>query len=104
MHCCYEAGPTGYALQRQLRAWGVSCTVIAPSLTPVKPGMRIKTDRRDARQLAKYFRNGELTEVHPPSETDEVCAIYAATTCESICCGHASDCRSSCCGDTASIG
>jgi len=71
VHCCYEAGPTGYALQRQLRALGVSCTVIAPSLTPVKPGMRIKTDRRDARQLAEYFRNGELTEVHPPSETDE---------------------------------
>jgi len=68
---CYEAGPTGYALQRQLRAAGVGCTVIAPSLTPVKPGLRIKTDRRDARKLAEYFRNGELTEVHPPSETDE---------------------------------
>jgi transposase len=71
VQCCYEAGPTGYALQRQLEAAGVSCTVIAPSLTPVKPGVRIKTDRRDARQLAEYFRNGELTEVHPPSETDE---------------------------------
>jgi transposase len=71
VRCCYEAGPTGYALQRQLRAAGVSCTVIAPSLVPVKTGVRIKTDRRDARQLAEYLRNGELTEVHPPSETDE---------------------------------
>ncbi len=71
VRCCYEAGPTGYALQRQLRALGVSCTVIAPSLTPAKPGVRIKTDRRDARKLAEYFRNGQLTEVHPPSETDE---------------------------------
>ncbi len=71
VRCCYEAGPTGYALQRQLRAAGVGCTVIAPSLTPVKPGVRIKTDRRDARKLAEYFRHGELTEVHPPSETDE---------------------------------
>lgn len=71
MRCCYEAGPTGYALQRQLRAAGLSCTVIAPSLTPVKPGMRIKTDRRDARKLAELSRAGLLTEVHPPSESDE---------------------------------
>ena len=68
---CYEAGPTGYALQRQLRAAGVGCTVIAPSLTPVQPGVRIKTDRRDARKLAELFRAGLLTEVHPPSESDE---------------------------------
>jgi len=71
VRCCYEAGPTGYALQRQLRALGVGCTVIAPSLTPVKPGVRIKTDRRDARKLAELFRAGLLTEVHPPSESDE---------------------------------
>jgi transposase len=71
VRCCYEAGPTGYALQRQLWAAGVSCTVIAPSLTPVKPGVRIKTDRRDARKLAELFRAGLLTEVHPPSEADE---------------------------------
>src|SRR5512134_82977 len=68
---CYEAGPTGYALQRQLRAAGVGCTVIAPSLTPTQPGVRVKTDKRDARKLAELFRAGLLTEVHPPSETDE---------------------------------
>jgi transposase len=71
VRCCYEAGPTGYGLQRQLRAAGVSCTVIAPSLTPVRPGSRIKTDRRDARRLAELFRAGLLTEVHPPNERDE---------------------------------
>ena len=71
VQCCYEAGPTGYALQRQLRQAGVGCTVIAPSLTPVKTGVRIKTDRRDARKLAELFRAGLLTEVHPPSESDE---------------------------------
>lgn len=71
VRCCYEAGPTGYALQRQLRAAGVNCLVIAPSLVPVKPGVRIKTDRRDARKLAEYLRQGGLTEVHPPSESDE---------------------------------
>ena len=68
---CYEAGPTGYALQRQLRAVGVACTVIAPSRTPVKPGVRIKTDRRDARKRAELFRAGLLTEVHPPSESED---------------------------------
>ena len=71
VRCCYEAGPTGYALQRQRRAAGVGCTVIAPSLTPVKPGSRIKTDRRDARKLGELFRVGLLTEVQPPNESDE---------------------------------
>lgn len=68
---CYEAGPTGYALQRVLLAEGVICEVVAPSMTPVKPGSRIKTDRRDARKLAELLRAGLLTEVHPPSESDE---------------------------------
>jgi transposase len=71
VRCCYEAGPTGYTLQRQLNAAGVACVVVAPSLTPVKPGSRIKTDRRDARKLAELFSAGLLTEVHPPSESDE---------------------------------
>jgi transposase len=71
VRCCYEAGPTGYALHRQLEAEGVICEVVAPSLTPVKPGSRIKTDRRDARKLAELLRAGMLTEVHPPSESDE---------------------------------
>lgn len=71
VRCCYEAGPTGYALWRQLSGLGVSCMVVAPSLIPVKPGCRIKTDPRDARKLAELLRAGLLTEVHPPSEMDE---------------------------------
>ncbi|HET8624772.1 MAG TPA: IS110 family transposase [Gemmatimonadales bacterium] len=71
VRCCYEAGPTGYALQRHLTAAGVSCAVVAPSLTPVKPGARIKTDRRDALKLAELLRAGLLTEVRPPSESEE---------------------------------
>lgn len=67
----YEAGPCGYALQRQLQAEGIDCGVVAPSLTPVKPGERIKTDRRDARKLAEHLRAGLLTEVTPPSEAQE---------------------------------
>jgi transposase len=58
-------------LQRQLRTAGVSCTVIAPSLIPVRPGDRIKTDRRDAKKLAELLRAELLTEVHPPTEEAE---------------------------------
>ena len=69
---CYEAGPCGYALQRQIAESGdASCMVVAPSLIPRKAGERIKTDRRDARKLASLFRAGLLTEVQPPSARDE---------------------------------
>jgi transposase len=71
IECAYEAGPCGYTLQRQLRGAGIKCQVVAPSLIPIKPGERIKTDRRDARKLAEHLRAGLLTEVHPPSEGDE---------------------------------
>ena len=68
---CYEAGVCGFALQRVLTAEGVTCRVIAPTLVPVKPGERIKTDRRDARKLAELFSSGLLTEVHAPNEREE---------------------------------
>ena len=69
---CYEAGPCGYALQRQIISWShASCMLVAPSLIPRKPGEHIKTDRRDARKLAMLFRAGLLTEVHPLTEEDE---------------------------------
>ena len=69
--CCYEAGPCGYALQRQLEQGRVHCQVIAPALVPRKPGERIKTDRRDARKLAELHRAGLLTEVRPPTPAEE---------------------------------
>jgi transposase len=71
LHFCYEAGPTGYGLYRQLTQLGHLCSVIAPSLVPRKPGDRIKTNRRDAQQLARLLRAGELTEVWVPDEAHE---------------------------------
>jgi transposase len=68
---CYEAGPTGYALYWQLVKLGVSCVVVAPSLVPLKPGDRIKTDRRDALKLARLYRAGELTPVWVPTPERE---------------------------------
>jgi transposase len=71
VHCCYEAGPTGYGLARTLNATGHFCQVIAPSLIPKKSGQRIKTDRRDAIKLAQNFRAGELVAVFIPDEKTE---------------------------------
>jgi transposase len=63
---CYEAGPCGYGLHRQITDLGHECAVVAPSLIPMKAGDRIKTDRRDAVMLAKLHRAGELTAVWVP--------------------------------------
>lgn len=68
---CYEAGPTGYGLHRQLTALGHDCVVIAPSLIPRRPGERVKTNRRDALSLAKLHRAGELTPVWVPDSGHE---------------------------------
>ena len=67
----YEAGSCGYNVQRQLTGMGLTCRVCAPSLTPRKPGERIKNDRRDAIALARLHRAGELTYVWVPDELHE---------------------------------
>ena len=67
----YEAGPCGYVIYRHLTQGKYYCEVIAPSLIPTKASDRVKTDRRDARQLARLFRAGELTAIYVPDEEDE---------------------------------
>lgn len=67
----YEAGPTGFALCRHLRARGLVCEVVSPSLVPKPASQRIKTDRRDASTLARLFRAGELSFIRVPDEADE---------------------------------
>jgi len=61
LHVCFEAGPTGYGLYRQIKALGHDCLVVAPALIPKRSGERIKTNRRDAVTLARLHRAGELT-------------------------------------------
>src|SRR3989442_4897584 len=68
LRVCYEAGPCGYVLYRQLTAMGIYCAVVAPTLVPVRGGDRVKTDRRDALKLARLLRSGELTAVPGPHE------------------------------------
>ncbi len=71
LHFCYEAGPTGYELHRQIIKLGHECQVVAPSLIPKRPGDRVKTNRRDAVSLARLHRAGELTAVWVPDEAHE---------------------------------
>jgi transposase len=68
---CYEAGPTGYGLYRQIARMGHTCMVVAPSLIPKRPGDRVKTNRRDALSLARQLRAGELTAVWVPDPRHE---------------------------------
>jgi transposase len=68
---CYEAGPTGYGLHRQIKSLGHACIVVAPSLIPKRPGDKVKTNRRDAMSLAKLLRAGELTPVWVPDPRHE---------------------------------
>lgn len=71
IRACYEAGPTGFVLQRELESNGLICEVIAPSQIPKKSGDRVKTDRRDARELAELYRAGLLRPIHVPTSGEE---------------------------------
>jgi transposase len=71
LHVVYEAGPTGYGLQRALAAHGYTCEVIAPSQMPRRAGDRVKTDGRDCIQLAECSRAGQLRAVWIPDPADE---------------------------------
>ena len=71
LRACYEASGAGYVIQRWLQSWGHACDVIAPSLIPKKPGVQRKYDKRDAADLARLYRSGELTPIRIPSEAEE---------------------------------
>jgi len=71
LHVVYEAGPTGFVVYRRLRQLEIECIVVAPSKIPLPKGPRQKTDRRDAEQLARLHRAGELTAIHVPDAVDE---------------------------------
>jgi len=71
IRACDEASGAGYVLHRAMREWGYACEVIAPSLIPKRPGVQRKHDKRDATDLARYYRAGELVVVRIPSEAEE---------------------------------
>lgn len=88
----YEAGPCGYELYRRLVKAGLDCRVAAPSLTPRKPGDRVKTNRRDAFKLASYLRSGDLTFITVPDQEREavrdLVRARAATQADLVAVGH----------------
>ncbi len=71
MRACYEASGAGYVIHRAMQAWGYACDVIAPSLIPKRAGVQRKHDKRDAADLARLHRAGELTIVRIPTEAEE---------------------------------
>jgi transposase len=67
----YEAGPCGYQVHRELTEQGEKCVIVAPGMIPKRPGDKVKTDRRDAENLAQLHRAGQLTAVHVPTRREE---------------------------------
>src|SRR5688572_6043857 len=71
VRCVYEASGCGYVLQRAIESWGYHCDVCAPSLTPKRPGHQRKHNRYDAKELARYYRSGDLVLITSPTEAEE---------------------------------
>ena len=82
LHVAYEAGPTGFGLHRRLVQLGIDSIVVAPSKIPQPKGGRQKTNRRDALQLARLHRAGELTGIHVPEAVDESLRDLTRTRCD----------------------
>ena len=90
----YEAGPCGYGIYRHLVSKGFECMVVASSRIPRARGNRIKTDRRDAKRLARLLRAGDLTPIYVPNEEDE--AMRDLTRARSSSRPLLGNCRRSC--------
>jgi len=71
LNVCYEASYLGFSLCRDLRKKGFNCEIVAPSLIPQTPGPKVKTDRLDAKKLARFYQTGLLTIIHVPTEVEE---------------------------------
>lgn len=84
LHVVYEAGPTGYVVYRRLQQLRLACIVVAPTKTPQAKGPRQKTDRRDAEQLARLHRAGELTAIHVPDAVDESIRDLTRTRADAV--------------------
>lgn len=81
----YEAGPCGFWIHRRLRAQGLACMVVSPSMTPRRAGDRVKTDRRDCLMLARLARAGELEPIYVPDAKDEAMRDLVRTREDAVC-------------------
>ncbi len=100
LHFCYDAGPTGYGLYRQIEALGQTCLAVAPALIAKRPGERVKINRPDAERLARLHRAGELTGGGCRMRFTRRCVIWFAPARQRpmICAANASSCCPFCCG------
>ena len=97
---CYEAGPTGYGLHRQITGLGHDCPVVAPSLIPKRPGERVKTNRRDALTLAKLHRAQCGCQIQGTKQCENSCAREKLQW--KTCGAPGSTCNPSCCATAGS--
>jgi len=81
----YEAGPCGFWIYRRLRAQGLACMVVSPSMTPRRAGDRVKTDRRDCLMLARLARAGELEPIYVPDARDEAMRDLVRAREDAVC-------------------
>jgi transposase len=74
--CGYEAGSLGYTLYHQLTDQGINCVILAPTTMPRTSKQKIKTDKRDAGNIAKCLAYHTYSAVHIPTEEDNAVKEY----------------------------
>jgi len=74
--CGYEAGCLGYTLYHQLTSCGIRCEILAPTSMGIVNTNRVKTDKRDAGNVAKCLAFHTYSAVHIPTEEDESVKEY----------------------------
>ena len=75
--CGYEAGCLGYTLYHQLKSDNLDCVILAPTTMMEQKGKkRVKTDKRDAKKIAKCLTYHTYSPVHIPTDEDEQVKEY----------------------------
>lgn len=74
--CGYEAGCLGYSLYHQLIDHGVKCIILAPTTMAITNKNRVKTDKRDAGNIARCLAFHTYSEVHVPTDEDNSIKEY----------------------------
>jgi transposase len=74
--CGYEAGCLGYTLYHQLTNCGVTCVILAPTTMGITNRDGVKTDKRDAGNIARCLAFRTYSEVYVPTAGDEAVKEY----------------------------
>ena len=74
--CGYEAGCLGYSLYHQLREHEVDCKILAPTTMAITNTSHVKTDKRDAANIARCLAFHTYSEVYVPDDEDNSIKEY----------------------------